>query len=203
MSKRASTSLGSQREMAWRNRLARFAASKLTVEAFCRREAVPVGTFYGWQARLRTREGNVGALPQRVVALSPSPFLDLGPVNGLASRATSPVRDHAPHHVQSSLDVRLDLERALRVIPMGKKNWMFCWTELGAKHVGIVQSLLVTCRLHDIDAYDYFVDVLQRVGQHPASLVHQLTPRPWKQLFADNPLRSDLYDLTTRRNNAG
>lgn len=24
------------------------------------------------------------------------------------------------------------LERALRPIPMGKKNWMFCWTELGA-----------------------------------------------------------------------
>ena len=95
-------------------------------------------------------------------------------------------------------DVPIDtnhLERALRVIPMGRKNWLFSWTELGAKHVGIVQSLLVTCRLHDIDPYDYFVDVLQRVGQHPASQVHQLTPRLWKQMFAANPLRSDLYGL--------
>ena len=25
------------------------------------------------------------------------------------------------------------LERALRVIPMGRKNWLFCWTELGAR----------------------------------------------------------------------
>jgi len=93
-------------------------------------------------------------------------------------------------------DVSIDtnhLERALRVIPMGKKNWLFSWTELGAKHVGIVQRLLVTCRLHDINPYDYFVDVLQRVGQHPASLVHQLTPRLWKQSFAANPLRSDLH----------
>jgi hypothetical protein len=56
----------------------------------------------------------------------------------------------------------------------------------------MVQSLLVTCRLHDIDPYDYFVDVLQRVGQHPAYLAHQLTPRLWKELFAANPLRSDL-----------
>jgi hypothetical protein len=31
------------------------------------------------------------------------------------------------------------------------KNWNFCWTELGAKYVGIVQSLIVTCRLHGID----------------------------------------------------
>ena len=94
-------------------------------------------------------------------------------------------------------DVPIDtnhLERALRAIPMGRKNWLFCWTELGAKHVGIMQSLIVTCRLHEIDPYDYLVDVLQRVGQHPASRVHELTPRLWKHLFADNPLRSPLHN---------
>ena len=95
-------------------------------------------------------------------------------------------------------DVPIDtnhLERALRAIPMGRKNWMFCWTELGAKHVGIMQSLIVTCRLHQIDPYDYLVDVLQRVGQHPASQAHELTPRLWKQLFAGNPLRSALHTI--------
>ena len=95
-------------------------------------------------------------------------------------------------------DVPMDtnhLERALRAIPMGRKNWNFCWTELGAKHVGIVQSLIVTCRLHGLDPYDYLVDVLQRVGQHPAARVAELTPRQWKDHFADNPLRSDLYRI--------
>lgn len=95
-------------------------------------------------------------------------------------------------------DVPLDtnhLERALRAIPMGRKNWLFCWTELGAKHVGIMQSLIVTCRLHGVDPYDYLVDVLQRVAQHPASRVHELTPRLWKQHFAANPLRSALHAL--------
>lgn len=95
-------------------------------------------------------------------------------------------------------DVPIDtnhLERALRAIPMGRKNWLFCWTELGAKHVGIIQSLLVTCRLHGIDPYTYLVDVLQRVGQHPASRVAELTPRLWKQHFADNPMLSDLHNL--------
>uniref|UniRef100_A0ABX1PTI3 IS66 family transposase n=2 Tax=Aromatoleum TaxID=551759 RepID=A0ABX1PTI3_9RHOO len=93
-------------------------------------------------------------------------------------------------------DVPIDtnpLERALRAIPMGRRNWLFCWTELGARQVGIMQSLIVTCRLHDIDPYDYLVDVLQRVSQHPASRVHELTPRLWKQLFAGNPLRSPLH----------
>lgn len=49
------------------------------------------------------------------------------------------------------------LERALRAIPMGRRNWLFCWTEVGARHVGILQSLIVTCRLHQIDPYDYLV----------------------------------------------
>jgi hypothetical protein len=85
------------------------------------------------------------------------------------------------------------LERALRVVPMGRRNWLFCWTELGAQHVGIVQSLLTTCRLHDINPYDYLVDVLQRVARHPGSRVSELTPRLWKERFAADPLRSDLY----------
>jgi transposase len=84
------------------------------------------------------------------------------------------------------------LERALRPIPMGRRNWLFCWTELGAEQVGIIQSLLVTCKLHGINPHTYLVDVLQRISQHPASQVLHLTPRVWKECFADDPLRSDL-----------
>ncbi len=82
------------------------------------------------------------------------------------------------------------LERALRPIPMGKKNWMFCWTELGAEHLGIIQSLISTCKLHDLNPYTYLVDVLQRISQHPASEAANLTPRLWKTRFAENPLRA-------------
>ncbi len=82
------------------------------------------------------------------------------------------------------------LERALRPIPMGKKKWMFCWTELGAEHLGIIQSLISTCKLHDITPYTYLVDVLQRISQHPALEVSDLTPRLWKTRFAENPLRA-------------
>ena len=69
---------------------------------------------------------------------------------------------------------------------------MFSWTELGAQHVGVVQSLIATCRLHEVDPYDYLVDVLQRVGQHPAADGAQLTPRLCKQHFEKAPLRSDI-----------
>lgn len=92
-------------------------------------------------------------------------------------------------------DVAIDtnhLERSLRPIPMGKKNWLFAWTEIGAERVGIIQSLLVTCRLQGVDPYTYLVDVLQRISEHPASRVIELTPRVWKTRFSSNPMKSDL-----------
>ena len=46
-------------------------------------------------------------------------------------------------------------------------------------------------------------DVLQRVAQHPAARVAELTPRLWKVHFADNPLRSDLYGLPDYAKYAG
>jgi transposase len=92
-------------------------------------------------------------------------------------------------------DVQMDtnhLERLLRCIPMGKKNWMFCWTETGAEHVAVIQSLLVSCRLQGIDPYKYLVDVLQRVSLHPARQVDELIPRNWKERFGNNPLKAPL-----------
>lgn len=84
------------------------------------------------------------------------------------------------------------LERQIRPIPMGRKNWLFCWTEVGAEHVATIQTLLQTCRLQDIDPFTYLVDVLQRIQEHPISKVEELIPRNWKQLFAENPLKAEL-----------
>jgi transposase len=90
-------------------------------------------------------------------------------------------------------DVPIDtnhVEREIRPIALGRKNWLFCWTEVGAQCVGILQSLIATCRLQGVDPYTYLVDVLQRVECHPASDVAALTPRLWKERFAADPMRS-------------
>ncbi len=44
--------------------------------------------------------------------------------------------------------------------------------------------------MQGIDPYTYLVDVLQRVNTHPMSRVHELTPRLWKERFADETLPS-------------
>jgi len=122
--------------------------------------------------------------------------LDLLPSNPL-SKALTYVRNH-----QEQLKVFLGdpavpidtnhLERALRVIPMGRKNWLFCWSEVGAEQVSVIQSLLTTCRLQGVNPYAYLVDVLQRISLHPNTKIIELTPRIWKTTFADKPLKSDI-----------
>ena len=115
---------------------------------------------------------------------------------------------HYAHERESQLKVFLGnpalpmdtnhLERALRVIPIGRKNYLFCWSELGAEQLGILQSLMVTCRLQGVNPYHYLVDVLQRVALHPARDVIDLTPRLWKQKYNQNRLVSDVKILTSQ-----
>lgn len=91
--------------------------------------------------------------------------------------------------------VQLDtnhVERDNRLNAVGRKNYMFHWTEVGAKYAAILYSLIATCRHHKIDPYTYLVDVLQRVQTHPMKDIHLLTPTEWKEKFQDNPLSSDL-----------
>lgn len=47
------------------------------------------------------------------------------------------------------------LEREIGPITLGRKNWLFCWTELGAEHVGLIQSLISTYKLHRINPNIY------------------------------------------------
>ena len=97
-------------------------------------------------------------------------------------------------------DVPVDtnhLEREIRPLAVSRKNWLFCWTELGAKYVGMLHSLLATCRLQGVNPFTYLVDVLQRVDTHPQAEVQQLTPRLWKEYFAHNPLRSRVDRIPT------
>ena len=76
------------------------------------------------------------------------------------------------------------VERAIRPVALGRKNWLFCWTEVGAKYAAIAYTLIECCKLHGLDPWKYLVDVLQRMDTHPARRVDELTPKNWKRLFA-------------------
>ena len=109
MSNRASGSGRAQRETAWRDRLARFAAAKLTVEAFCQREAVSVASFYLWRTRLRNSQGNALTAPRAVLGAAASPFIDLGSMSRRAISTTASIDTHHAHPEPAAINIRLDL----------------------------------------------------------------------------------------------
>jgi transposase len=92
-------------------------------------------------------------------------------------------------------DVQIDtnhIERTLRGPAVGRKNWMFNVTEVGARACAIFYTLIQSCILAKVHPMTYLVDVLQRIETHPAVDVGDLVPRPWAKLFGADPMRSDL-----------
>jgi transposase len=77
-------------------------------------------------------------------------------------------------------------ERILRMVVIGRKNYMFAGSEAGAWRAAIIYSLVASCKLHDIDPFRYFRDVLARVSTHPADKIDELLPSEWKKLNAES-----------------
>jgi len=85
--------------------------------------------------------------------------------------------------------IRLDnnlSENALRIIAIGRKNFMFVGHEDAGQNLAILQTITSTCRLHNVDPYEYIKDVLIRVQTHPASKIDDLLPKNWSQTPADS-----------------
>ena len=70
-------------------------------------------------------------------------------------------------------------ERTLRMVALGRKNWLFAGSERGAKRAAVIYSLVASCKLCGHDPYAYFRDVLTRVSTHPASRIDELLPSQW------------------------
>ncbi len=76
-------------------------------------------------------------------------------------------------------------ERTLRMVVIGRKNYMFAGSEAGAWRASIIYSLVASCKLKGIDPFAYFNDVLRRVSTHPANKIDELLPGNWKKAEAD------------------
>jgi transposase len=70
-------------------------------------------------------------------------------------------------------------ERALRVVAVGRKNYLFVGHAEGGHNLAVLQTLCHTCLLHDVNPYEYIRDVLIRVSSHPASRLDELLPQRW------------------------
>ena len=91
------------------------------------------------------------------------------------------------HYTQDpilSIDNNL-AERTLRMVALGRKNWLFAGSENGAKRAAVIYSLVASCKLCGHDPYAYFRDVLTRVSTHPAHRIDELLPSQWTKTASD------------------
>ncbi len=72
-------------------------------------------------------------------------------------------------------------ERALRMVAVGRKNWMFAGSDAGGQRAAIIYSLVASCKLCQIDPFAYLRDVIERVSTQPAKHIAALTPRGWTE----------------------
>ncbi len=71
-------------------------------------------------------------------------------------------------------------ERALRCVAIGRKNWMFCGSDRGGRTAAILFSMIASCKRHDVDAYAWLRDVLERIATIRMSELPMLLPDRWE-----------------------
>jgi len=71
-------------------------------------------------------------------------------------------------------------ERALRGIALGRKSWLFAGSDRGGQRAAAMYSLIVTCKLNDVDPQAWLADVLARIAEHPAHKLDELLPWTWR-----------------------
>ena len=67
-------------------------------------------------------------------------------------------------------------ERALRVVALGRKNFLFAGSDQGGDRAAAMYSLLGSAKLNGLDPEIYLQHVLERIADHPISRVHALLP---------------------------
>lgn len=72
------------------------------------------------------------------------------------------------------------LEQLIRALAIGRNNWKCAGSKAGAEWMAAWYSLLATCKLNNINAHDYILDIIQRLPFRTDDMsVKDLTPIEW------------------------
>ena len=74
-------------------------------------------------------------------------------------------------------------ERALRVVALGRKNYLFAGSDTGGERAAAIYSLIGSAKLNGIDPEAYLREVLMRIADHPVNRIADLLP--WNIAPAD------------------
>ena len=70
-------------------------------------------------------------------------------------------------------------ERAIRPIAVGRKNYLFAGSDAGGAVIADAMTIIETAKLSGLDPEAYLAAVLDRIGDHLVSRLHELLPWNW------------------------
>lgn len=71
-------------------------------------------------------------------------------------------------------------EAALRVVALGRKNFLFVGHESAGNNLAVLYSLISTCEACGVNPMEYLPDVMRRISTHPAAQIRELLPDRWQ-----------------------
>ena len=73
------------------------------------------------------------------------------------------------------------IENAIRPIAIGRKNYLFAGSHDAAQNYAMMYSFFATCKINDVNPYNWLKDVFDRISDHNIQDLEQLLPHLWNK----------------------
>lgn len=72
------------------------------------------------------------------------------------------------------------IENCIRLLALGRKNWLFAGSEEGARRMATLYTIIGTCKLHNLNTFDYLTHVLRELPKRTSGNIDDLLPTNWR-----------------------
>lgn len=88
-------------------------------------------------------------------------------------------------------------ERTLKLIGMGRLNWLFLGSDNGGRTAAVLFSFTATCKHLGIDTFTYLRDVLEHLRTCPPERLQELLPHRWQAARCASPASAAVCSRTS------
>ena len=81
--------------------------------------------------------------------------------------------EHVRGHGRAKIDNNA-VERSLRAVALGRKNYLFAGFESGGERAAAMYSLIGTAKLNGVEPESYLREVLACIAEHPVNQIDDL-----------------------------
>jgi hypothetical protein len=68
------------------------------------------------------------------------------------------------------------IENSIRPVALGRKNYLFAGSHEAAQYAAIMYSFLATCKINNIEPFNWMKNTLSIIQDYPANKIQELLP---------------------------